>query len=1555
MTKTRKRILRALLAILATPLVVMVLLGILLYLPPVQRWAVRHTAEYISRQTGMEVSVGKVRLYFPLDLNLQEVCAVQEGDTLLAVNSAIASIDVSRLLRMTIGVEAVELTDGVLHTGRMIPSASIDGRVGLLYLDADAISLGDHEVSAVSAVLRNSDIEITLRKSTEEEDTTSSPAPPWSIGIQRAEISQSHLLLHLPGDSMRIEAGIGQALLQEGNIDLQRGTYRARSLTLKADSLLYDLPHDATAPLGGIDPSHIRLDSITLAADSIRFCQEPMLVECALRQGRMRERSGLRLDSLAAQVRCTDTALTLRHLRIATPQSHMAGDMHMDYTALSPHADGQLSLHSKGRVAMQDIALATGDALPREMRQALGALGADFHISASGNMDAMGIDTLVLTVPSVADVRASGYLTHLPMPDSIEGRAKWDVRTMNLTCVRQWLGLKGVNLPPTTLHATTEMRRGGNLSIDAQAIQRNGRARMTLLANTHSLTYRAKMAVRDWRLDDWLPQSGLHHLTAQASARGRGTDFLSEHTSLEGQICIDSIGYEKWSLGSMGLDARLHRGYGQVQMSSGNQLLDLLAQAEMHIGKRRLESSSFSLELNSIDLHALHLAKDTMRASMQMHIEGSSDLCHTHALDAHADHITLAMKDTTFHPVELGARLRLSPDSILAQASAGDLELAVRSPHGLDSLMAYGQRLMREIRTEADSLHLDQEKLRTLLPTLRVHLLCGTRNPVNNILRSAAGYSFDQLHLDLDASPTEGVRGDGHLYTLNTGAILLDTIQWDITQDSTGVALRSRIRNGQKNRVVSFESSLQARLTATGTSVHLDFTDAKGKKGVDLGMEANVTPDGVRVHMTPLNPIIAYRRFTLNEDNYVEYSRQGRVLALVDLLADDGTGLKLYSTPNENALQDLSLSMNNINMAELTSVMPYAPHLGGLLHGDVHYMQADSATTISADIGIHKMTYEGTSMGDMGLNAIYFPNSDGSHHVDAVVSQDDNEIAMLAGTYWQQDGEGQIDAEATLESLPLTLANAFLPEGTISLRGATSGTLTVTGRTSNPIMTGTLATESMHVLAEDYSVDLSIPDDTLRIKGSHLDLDRIEAYAAGKSPLTIDGSVDFSNLDRISLAIDIAARNYKLIDAPQSHTALAYGKVYVDMNARAWGTLDDLKVRGRLAVLGNTDVTYVLRDSPITVQDQLSDIVTFCDFVDTTQVQPLARRGQSVDALIVLSVEQAAQVHCLLSEDGSDYVNLQGGGELTLTYDLENDLRLYGRYTIEQGVMRYSIMAIPLNDFKIASGSYVEFAGDTGNPTLGISATERVRASVTENNVPRNVAFDVGLSLSQTLADMGLTFTLEAPEDMTVQNELSAMSPEERGRVAVTMLVTGMYMTDDFNIKSGFSYANTLNAYLQSAINNIAGQALSTVDLSFGIENSTTATGGTTTDYSFSFRKRFWGNRISLVLGGKVSSGSEAQNNGQTIIDNVSLEYKLDNGASRYVRLYYDRNYQSLIEGELTEMGVGLVLRRRTNRLRDLFRFRKSGDELPMQRPLQTTGTSTAAPQDTTVTSKDKQ
>ena len=48
-----------------TPLALILLLSILLYLPPVQNWAVKQVAAYASESTGMDISVKQVQPRLP--------------------------------------------------------------------------------------------------------------------------------------------------------------------------------------------------------------------------------------------------------------------------------------------------------------------------------------------------------------------------------------------------------------------------------------------------------------------------------------------------------------------------------------------------------------------------------------------------------------------------------------------------------------------------------------------------------------------------------------------------------------------------------------------------------------------------------------------------------------------------------------------------------------------------------------------------------------------------------------------------------------------------------------------------------------------------------------------------------------------------------------------------------------------------------------------------------------------------------------------------------------------------------------------------------------------------------------------------------------------------------------------------------------------------------------------------------------------------------------------------------------------------------------------------
>ena len=134
--------------------------------------------------------------------------------------------------------------------------------------------------------------------------------------------------------------------------------------------------------------------------------------------------------------------------------------------------------------------------------------------------------------------------------------------------------------------------------------------------------------------------------------------------------------------------------------------------------------------------------------------------------------------------------------------------------------------------------------------------------------------------------------------------------------------------------------------------------------------------------------------------------------------------------------------------------------------------------------------------------------------------------------------------------------------------------------------------------------------------------------------------------------------------------------------------------------------------------------------------------------------------------------------DLSFQYTPQGDMFLNGRYTLTGGTIKYSIPVIPLKEFNVQEGSYVQWTGNPMDPTLNLTATERVRTSVTltGQSSPRLVNFDVGIELTQQLENLGLQFTLTAPEDMAMQEELTSKGPEERAKLAVSMLVTGMYL-----------------------------------------------------------------------------------------------------------------------------------------------------------------------------------
>jgi hypothetical protein len=237
----------------------------------------------------------------------------------------------------------------------------------------------------------------------------------------------------------------------------------------------------------------------------------------------------------------------------------------------------------------------------------------------------------------------------------------------------------------------------------------------------------------------------------------------------------------------------------------------------------------------------------------------------------------------------------------------------------------------------------------------------------------------------------------------------------------------------------------------------------------------------------------------------------------------------------------------------------------------------------------------------------------------------------------------------------------------------------------------------------------------------------------------------------------------------------------------------------------------------------------------------------------------------------------------------------------------------------------VAFTGDMLNPILNIHAYDTMKANVTETGQnSRLINFIVSLSVTNTLENMNVEFGLSTNDDISVQNELETMSAEQRANQAMNLLLYNVYTGPGTKASTNLS-VNPLFSFLTARLNSWAANTIKGVDISFGIDqyDSSTSTGSsTTTSYSYKVSKSLFNDRIKIIVGGNYSTDANMDENfSQNLINDISFEYLLNQSGSMYMKLFRHVGFESILEGEVTQTGVGFVYKRKLTSLRDLFRF----------------------------------
>ncbi len=1510
------------------PIALVLLLSLLLYLPPVQKYAVEQAAGYVAKATGMQIGIQRIRLSFPLDLSVHGVDIRQgSADTLLTLQRLSLRVHPLSLWKQQFAVRSLALEKVNVRSGTLLKGMRLEGEIGGLTVVANRIDLKGEVAEVNNALLTDAAVRLRIDSVSQQADTAASAPVNWVLSLAKVALKNVSFTLDMPEGSMHLGTHITHAVATRGGVDLARPAYEVERFSLLASRLQYDA--DSLPAKPGLDVAHIDLTHLLATIDSVRYAGKEM--QARITSLAVNERSGLSVSSLTGVMRSDSLRLDVPNLALRTPASDIRLFATLPWSVLDEQPAGTLRTLVTATIGKPDLLLVAGD-LPADFRKAYPNRPISVTAGLEGNMEHLRLQQLKARMPGAFTVFLSGEMANLR--DSIRRSG-----TIELDAAGDTLSFF-TSLLPKAQRSAFALPPGMRLTGEGSLKDRTYQARLLLKEDKASVavdgrfnpvaeSYEATLRIDSLEPVHFLPGDSLLWLTASMEAEGKGFDVFKSSTFARLEGAITDIRYGQTSVSNVAFSASLKEHQAHAELKSDYPLARMEVTLDGTLRKEAVQGMLIA-DVDTIDLHALHLAANPFATSFQLFADGRSNLKETHRVDISLGNWMIATEGQTFRPKLLVIKAQTDTASVQAAVSAGDLSIRLTG-------QAPPDRLLKQVSLFSDSLDRQLEvdtmvnltRLHPLLPDLVLQVKAGKDNPVYNLL-SEYNMGFNRFFLDAHTSPEKGITMDAEVFAAYRDTFLIDTIRAMIRPDTAGLQYNASVVKNRYRQQQPFAAHLHGSLRNAYADAELTYLNNRRDTGMHIGVRLHKEKEGARIHLFPDEPVIAFHPYRVNPDNFVRYRNMLDMEANVRLEGKKNASLWLHSIPVDGAPSELHLEIGQLNLANISNGLISLPSMQGILNADIQYVPSGETFLVAADANIDNLIYRNGRVGEVMLNAVYLPLGGKEHQADVHFFRDRQEI-VTATAHYRTGKNDYLTGSLDISMLPMQMLTPFVPDGLAQLNGAVNGHVSIEGSTAKPAINGYMQLDTSSVYISSLTSRFRLDDKKIEVKNSKLDFNRYSIYGSGKNPFIINGSIDFSDLSRMTADLRLNANNMQVLDARRTSESMVYGKLFVNLATTIKGRLDALAIRGDLQLLGGTNVGYVMGESSLTVQDRLKDLVTFTSFTDTLtrtrRRQPTVPIG-GMDMMMVIHIDPVVQLRADITPDQSSYVDLEGGGDLSFQYTRQGDMILNGRYTLNGGHIKYALPIIPLKEFQIKQDSYVQWDGDPMNPILNLTATERTRASVSNlGGSPQSVNFDVGVQLKDRLDDMALQFVIDAPENISVKNDLASVGPEERSKRAIAMIMTGMYL--DGNSAGGtnnMNMGNALNSFLESEINHIAGDALKTVDISVGVDtydSDPAAGGGQRTDYSFRFAKRFYNDRIRVVIGGKVSSGDVQPQQQESFIDNVSFEYRLDQAGTRYIKLFHDRNYESILEGDIMETGAGVVLRKKMLHLRELFNFRK--------------------------------
>jgi hypothetical protein len=201
------------------------------------------------------------------------------------------------------------------------------------------------------------------------------------------------------------------------------------------------------------------------------------------------------------------------------------------------------------------------------------------------------------------------------------------------------------------------------------------------------------------------------------------------------------------------------------------------------------------------------------------------------------------------------------------------------------------------------------------------------------------------------------------------------------------------------------------------------------------------------------------------------------------------------------------------------------------------------------------------------------------------------------------------------------------------------------------------------------------------------------------------------------------------------------------------------------------------------------------------------------------------------------------------------------------------------------------------------------------------------------LMQPALTFdvTLPTENNARVSNEVLTTvntrldqirtEPSELNKQVFALLLLNRFVAENPFATSGggggFNAASfakqSVSKILTEQLNNLAGDLIAGVDISFDVnsaEDYSTGERRDRTDFNVALSKRLLNDRLKVTVGSnyELEGPTQGNQNSSNVIGNVTVDYNLTQDGKYLLRGYRKNDYEAVVEGFVVETGLKFVM-----------------------------------------------